>query len=236
MTRWSEGGVMKSKIPLVSVIIPVKDGERFLKETIQSVIAQTYEEIEIIVVDNGSTDHSAKIAKSFLEVKYFFYDHKLQNAAARNFGFKKSKGEFVCFLDHDDLFLPDKTIEQLEYFRKHPEVDFVYGLADGFLEANTPKPAWVREGSLKKGSLDMSPCTWMVKRSLLGKIGAFNEDFIYTCDVEWFVRAQRKGAKIAYLEKSVARKRVHDGNQSAHPDPLQVKKYYDEMLRIFRKQ
>src|SRR5690554_2207297 len=111
--------------PLVSIIIPTFNRAHLIGETLDSVIAQTYQNWECIVVDDGSTDHTAEIMANYLaKDSRFQYHHRPKNRpaggnAARNFGFGVSKGEYINWLDSDDLFLPDKLSVQMEYMLHH---------------------------------------------------------------------------------------------------------------------
>ena len=93
-----------SEAPLISVIIPVFNGEKYLAAAIESVLAQNYQPIQLIVVDDGSTDRSATVARSFAQVEYHFQDHA-GVATALNMGIAESKGTFIAFLDADDLWI-----------------------------------------------------------------------------------------------------------------------------------
>ena len=100
------------KQPLVSVIIPVYNREKFLAEAIDSVLAQTYRPIEIIVIDDGSTDKSGEIARSYAETKYIYQDNQ-GVSVARNIGVDAAQGEFLAFLDSDDMWLHNKLETQI---------------------------------------------------------------------------------------------------------------------------
>ena len=105
---------------LVSVVIPVYNGERFLAQAIESVLGQTWREVEVIVVDDGSSDHSGEIARRFAPVRCLRQDNAGQ-AAARNRGAAAATGRFLAFLDADDLWLADKLERQLTAFRSAPD-------------------------------------------------------------------------------------------------------------------
>jgi glycosyltransferase involved in cell wall biosynthesis len=113
--------------PLVSVVMNCHNGERFLKEAIESVYGQTYNNWEIIFWDNASTDGSAKIAHSYDDkIQYYFNDKKTSLGEARNFAMTKAIGKYVTFLDCDDKFLPEKMIKQVELMEAEKFV-FSYG-------------------------------------------------------------------------------------------------------------
>jgi len=117
---------------LVSVIIPVYNCERYLAEAIESVIIQNYRPIEIIVIDDGSTDGSADVAKKFGQAaRYCFLQHS-GISAARNRGIDLAHGTFIAFLDADDIWVQNKLALQMAVFGKKPDLDMVFGLLKHF--------------------------------------------------------------------------------------------------------
>jgi glycosyltransferase involved in cell wall biosynthesis len=104
---------------LVSVIVPVYNGERYLSAALESIFAQDYHPFEVIVVDDGSGDSSAAIAKSFKSVQYIYQTNQ-GIANAWNLGIDASKGELIAFLDCDDLWTPNKLRLQVDYLVNHP--------------------------------------------------------------------------------------------------------------------
>ncbi|MCF7822831.1 MAG: glycosyltransferase [Candidatus Marinimicrobia bacterium] len=117
--------------PLVSVVMNCYNGERYLREAIQSVIDQTYTNWEIIIVDNKSTDESSVIISSFNDprIKYSLSDQHVTLGVARNLALERVNGDYICFLDVDDVWYPDKILEQLAIFELN-DVGLVYSLAD----------------------------------------------------------------------------------------------------------
>ena len=133
--------------PLVSVIVPTYNYGRFIGETLECLLAQTYANWECIVVDDGSTDDTAERVARFIErdarFKFVRQENALQ-AAAKNNGLRNSTGEYIQFLDADDLIEPQKFEKQVEYLEAHPEVDIVYGSMRYFkTEAPDEKLYWV---------------------------------------------------------------------------------------------
>ncbi|HOT74378.1 MAG TPA: glycosyltransferase [Candidatus Wallbacteria bacterium] len=113
---------------LVSVVIPTYNRGNLISETIKSVIDQSYRDIEIIVVDDGSTDNTEEVIKN-IKFSNLFYIKTLNSgrpAVPRNTGFKQSRGEYVAFLDSDDIWLPDKVKKQVEIFKSNPEIGIVF--------------------------------------------------------------------------------------------------------------
>ena len=110
----------------VSVIIPVYNGAKFIKNAIDSVIDQTNQNFEIIVIDDGSTDNTPNILKGYGDkIRYNTQENKGQ-AHAINQGLEMSEGEYIAYLDSDDMYYPEKLEEQLKYFYNHPDVSLVY--------------------------------------------------------------------------------------------------------------
>ena len=104
-----------------SVVMPVYNAEKYLKDAIESVLNQTYKNFELIIVDDCSTDKSAEIAKSYLadkRVKYFKNEQNMKVSKTRNFGVSKAQGKYVTFLDSDDVYLPTKLEKQIEFMKK----------------------------------------------------------------------------------------------------------------------
>ena len=121
---------MRGTNSAVSVIIPSYNCEPFLAEAIESVFAQTYRPKEVIVVDDGSTDQTAAIARSYKEVQYI-YQANQGPAIARNNGIATARGDFIAFIDHDDMWLPNKLEVQIEYLLEHPYVGLSICRVDG---------------------------------------------------------------------------------------------------------
>ena len=108
--------------PLVSIVIPVYNGALYIRDAIESALGQTYKNIEIIVVDDGSTDNLEETLAPYVKQKKVRYFHRENKglSAARNTGIKESRGEYVALLDADDIFLPQKIGTQIECLKKHP--------------------------------------------------------------------------------------------------------------------
>lgn len=111
---------------MVSVIIPVYNKAHFLPDTLKSVFAQNYKDIEVIIVDDGSTDNVLSAVEPYKNKVKFVRQSNMGVSLARNKGIQIASGDFVCFLDADDVFLPEKIKRQIDYFEQHPECDLVY--------------------------------------------------------------------------------------------------------------
>lgn len=213
--------------PLVSAIIPVYNGRRFLAETIQSVLAQTYQPVEVVAVDDGSTDGSAAIVESFSSVTCIRQRNQ-GVAAARNRGVKATQGELLAFLDQDDLWVEEKLEKQVAYLQRHPGVGYVLSQVQFFLEPGMEKPTWVRDGLLEKPRPGYNLGNLLIWRRVFERLGDFDTHYVAASDHDWFIRAKDAGIPMVRLPEVMLLKRTHDRNESRHDKGRQ------ELLAIHR--
>jgi len=209
---------------LISVIVPVHNGEKFLGDALASIFAQDYRPIEVIVVDDGSTDGSGAIARSYPEIRYF-YEERQGSAVARNTGIENSRGELIAFLDADDIWLPNKLSIQAAYLDKHREIGYVCGRMKNFLEPGITCPPWVEPDTLLQFYDDMSLCTTLVRRSLFNAVGKLNPLYLQGEDTEWFIRVKESGIPVSRLGDKVLLRRMHDGNISHDQSTVMHRKF-----------
>ena len=119
---------MSKNNPLVTVIINCRNGEKYLKESVESAISQSYKNLEIIFFDNKSQDRSSKIIKRFNDkrLRYFKSQKILKLYHARNLAIKKSKGKYITFLDCDDIWLKDKISKQVKFLSQNKDIKILY--------------------------------------------------------------------------------------------------------------
>jgi glycosyltransferase involved in cell wall biosynthesis len=214
--------------PLVSVIIPVYNGARFLRAALESVFAQTYRPLEVIVVDDGSVDDSGVIAQSFPEVSYI---HQANQgvAAARNNGIEAARGEFFAFLDQDDLWTPEKLQTQVDYLRSHPEVGYTLSQQQYFLEPGTTMPPWFRKELFASVHTGWVLGTLLVRRTTFEQIGNFATGYSAANDSDWFFRAKAAEVPMEVLPDLLLLKRVHEANDSGR-----AKEILSELRRVVK--
>ena len=200
--------------PLVSVVIPVYNGECYLASALQSIFEQDYHPFEIIVVDDGSDDDTAKIARSFREIRYIYQSNQ-GAAAARNAGVGAARGELIAFLDADDIWVPNKLSAQTDYLLKHPEVGYVVARARNFLESETHFPTWLPDELLVKGA-QFLPSTLVVRKTVFYQVGEFDRSYVVGEDTDWFFRASDAGVQGFIVPEMLLYRRVHDSNLSSH--------------------
>ncbi len=199
--------------PRVSVVIPVHNGERFLAEAIRSVLAQTLTDLEVVVVDDGSTDGSAAVAASFPGVRCVRRDNR-GVAAARNAGLDATRAELVAFLDQDDLWLPTKLECQIAVLDREPAVLCAICREKFFLEAGADCPRWVRKEAFEAPVVAYEPSALLARRRAFEAVGRFDESYTVASDSDWFFRARDLGTAIAVVPELLVLRRIHGGNES----------------------
>lgn len=202
-----------SREPLISVIVPVHGGERFLAEALDSIEAQTHSPLETIVIDDGSPDSSAEIAAAREGVR-LLRQRQLGVPAARNAGLAIAEGEFVAFLDQDDVWHPHKLERQLALLRAQPDVDIVFTKMEVVLMEGTPRPVWCRPEWLQTPPTAFIPSAWLVRRRAFERIGVFDGNFSSGCDTDWLARAGEAGLRNETLDEPLVRWRLHGANGS----------------------
>jgi glycosyltransferase involved in cell wall biosynthesis len=195
---------------VVSLIIPVFNGERFLREAIESALEQTRPPHEVIVVDDGSTDASAEIARS-LGVTCLQQSNQ-GPSAARNLGAAHSSGDYIAFLDQDDVWLPRKLAAQLEALAEEPDAAYALCYVRYLLEDEASPPDWFHRRGAPEGEPGYSPCCWLLRRSAWDAVGPMRTDRRYTQDVDWMSRAKDLGLRPTMVPETLALKRIHGAN------------------------
>ena len=219
----SERGIpLASAAPLVSAVIPTYNYARYVAGAVESVLAQSFDDLEIVVVDDGSTDETADTLHPFLErIRYIHQEHR-GLAAARNTGIRVARGPYVAFLDSDDLWLPEKVSVQISRLDGDPAVGLVYGEAALFTETSpgttTLHSYWAHHPSgkilpwLVRQNVVPSP-TPMVRRQLFDQVGPFDETLSACEDWDMWIRIARV-SEFAYVDRVLAKYRVHAANMS----------------------
>jgi glycosyltransferase involved in cell wall biosynthesis len=198
--------------PLVSVIVPVHNGERYLPAALESIFAQDYHPFEVIVVDDGSLDESAAIARSYKEVRYIHQPNQ-GVAVARNFGIATTGGEFIAFLDADDIWTPDKLNVQINYLMEHPEIEYSIAMVKFFLEPGCSIPPGFRKELFENDHVGQILGTLVAPKSLFEKI-AFDPDLTTAEDLDWFTRASDSKIPMGIIPRVLLYKRIHNKNVS----------------------
>lgn len=205
MSRWN---------PLVSVVIAVRNGARFLGQAIESVQAQTYTHLEIVVVDGASTDESARIAASYRGVRCIQQAERTGFAGAWNEGIAASRGDLIAILDSDDVWEPEKLERQVDVLRHRSEVDYVIAQMRFLTEPGVSLPAQFDPTLLGSAHVANMPSALLIRREALEKVGTFRTDLAIASDIDWFARAKDLPLTRHVVPEVLLYKRVHDANLS----------------------
>ena len=201
--------------PVISCIVPAFNGERCLREALESIRAQSYRPLEIIVADDGSTDGTAAVVAAFGEEVCYLRQANQGPAAARNLGLQTARGQFVAFLDQDDLWHPEKLARQMGCFQVRPALDLCITYARLFWISGLGReevryhdhPRTLPVPGYTTGTL-------LARRALFGAVGWFNASLWFSDATEWFLRATHRGAVMELLPDVLMYHRMHQTNLS----------------------
>lgn len=218
---------MEMSNPLIAVVMPTYNHEKFITEAIESVLNQTHKNFELIIIDNYSTDNTEDIVRSYCVAEPRIRYQKLRNngiiAASRNAGIKMTTGTYVAFIDSDDLWFPEKLEKVIHFFTEFPEIDLVChdenhisGPNKNFIKTHRSGPYTSYEDMLFKGN-SLSTSAVVVRRNKLLEIGLFseNKDFVTAEDYELWLRLSRT-CRIAYLHEVLCDWRIHEASLSGN--------------------
>ena len=217
---------MVNETPLVTAVIPVWNCERYLAEAIDSVLAQDYPAVDLLVVDDGSTDNSAAIAKSYGGSLRYLYQENTGLAGAQNTGYREARGEFVAYLDSDDLWLPGKISRQMDVFRETPELDIVFAHVEQFHSPDIPD---LLDQQPPPAMAGIHTGCMLARRDVFERVGPFDTEITLGEFLDWYARAQDAGIKVRVLDDIMLRRRIHDRNMG-----LQEKNKRADYLRVFK--
>jgi len=182
---------------LVSCIVPVFNGELYLREALDSILEQTYRPLEVIVVDDGSTDGTRKIATSFGSRVQYVQQENRGYSEAKNTGLRVARGGFIAFLDADDLWRPEKLERQLFRLRERPEIDLCFSRFQSFwMPELADEERRYKDDCLSQPSSAWSICTLLTHRTMFERFGNFHDGTRALENMTWFLRAEANGAVI----------------------------------------
>lgn len=239
--------------PLVSIIIPVYNGSNYVKEAIDSALAQTYKNIEIIVVNDGSKDDGAteQIALSYGDKIRYFAKENGGVSTALNLGIEKMQGEYFSWLSHDDAYTPNKVEDQIKELKNIPQdkLDSTILMCDSsFIDGNS-KPLKRNQKKIKAGyytnvemfnqifsGYSIGGCALLIPKKLFENLGKFREDLRYMQDMELWYRFFIGGTNLYYSNTQGVLSRVHGaqvtvtGKHMGREDAVKVGSYMVDNL------
>lgn len=208
--------------PLVSIIIPVYNGENYLRDAIESSLSQTYPKVEILVVNDGSRDNGAteKIALSYGDKIRYYYKENGGVATALNLGIQKMKGEYFSWLSHDDMYYPNKIASQIHALAEHGDMKAIVQSDYDLLDVNSQTTTHVKQSTmypLEQLTNSVFPvlqglihgCSLLIHKSHFKRVGVFDTELITTQDYDLWFRMLRN-QRTVYVEESLVLARLHD--------------------------
>ena len=209
---------------LISVIIPAYNGERYISEAISSVQEQQMN-TEILVVDDGSDDKTAQIAQS--TGVYLFHTKHQGAESARNIGIQKSRGDYILFLDCDDILVKGSLQRMYDFLEQNPDISYVHAKVKEFLSPDAHKRA-VRS----EPYTGILTGAFLFKKQFFKQIGMFDENLQAGGGIDLILRAKAAGIKSHELDIIATQRRIHDNNMGI----LNRSGEYKDYLTILRKQ
>jgi glycosyltransferase involved in cell wall biosynthesis len=197
---------------LVSVVIAAYQEQAFIAQALRSVQAQTYRPLELIVVDDGSTDRTAEIATA--HAAHILKRPHLGPSAARNTGLEAATGQYWTVFDADDVMPPDRITHQINHLQQHPQHDIVLGLTKAFINPGEPRPPHYNP-TWDNGPFAGHPGTMLARREVLRAVGAFDERLQLGEDLEWQARAKDAGVRAGHIDQLCLYYRIHQANTSS---------------------
>jgi hypothetical protein len=218
----------KEERPLISVIIPVFNGEHFIRDAVENVLSQNYPALEIIIINDGSTDGTEAIIQQLpFDIRYFSQNN-CGPSAARNKGIQDASGEFITFLDVDDLWPENNLNIMVDEMLKNPEMDVIRGYAQ-LMEFNKISGRYDYLGNPKESFSDYIGAA-IYRKTAFEKVGLFDSMLRFAEDVDWFMRANEKKLKMKRLEEISLFVRRHGGNMTEGKNILEL-----NVIKVFKK-
>ncbi|MFM6183442.1 MAG: glycosyltransferase family 2 protein [Dolichospermum sp.] len=218
---------MTENFPLISVIIPCYNRERYLAEAIESVLDQTYPHIELIVIDDGSSDRSGEIAQSYPLI--YHYQTNGGIGAARNAGIALANGKFLAFLDSDDIWVKDKLAKQMAIFDTNLDIEAVFGYAQNFYSPELDENFRNRIRCPEQPIAAHLSSAMLINRSAFLRVGNFDTNLKIGPDVSWYILAMEHQLQQITISDVVYYRRLHESNSG-----IKERQYANERMHLIK--
>jgi len=213
----------------ISVIIPVFNCERYLGEAIESVLSQTCRATEILVIDDGSTDGTGHVARSYSPLVRYVFQRNSGAASARNRGAELAREVFLSFLDADDVWVEDKLSRQIACFEQDPDLDMIFGYAEHFISPDIAEELAAKFHCPEQPMPAPGPATMLIRRQAFFRAGPFDAEYGCGESISWFAKAMDRGLRGRMVREVLLRRRVHLNNISRVSRDVR-----DDYLRVVR--
>jgi glycosyltransferase involved in cell wall biosynthesis len=199
---------------LVSVIMPVFNAERYVEEAVRSVLSQTYKRIELICINDKSTDGSLSILESFgSEIMFVNNEKNCGTAKSRNKGVRVARGEFLAFIDNDDIWESNKLEVQMTQFQNNPDLDVSFSYMQCFISPEIGEQVKNLRYCPPDPLPGYIPSTVVVKRTSFDKVGYFDSRWKNGESFAWILKAKEVGLKLEVVEDVLVKRRIHESNK-----------------------
>ena len=214
-------------MPKVSIVIPVYNGVNYMREAIDSALSQTYPNVEVVVVNDGSTDDGAteSVALAYGDKIKYFRKENGGVSSALNFGIEQMTGDYFSWLSHDDVYAPDKILHQIESLSQYGEREAISLCAHCYIDGNSQRLSKVAAKRFKNGLYKwnevlyemlkngtLAGCALLIPRNVFKKIGGFNEELRFAQDYLMWMTIALNGYSLVYNDSEDVYSRIH-GNQ-----------------------
>jgi glycosyltransferase involved in cell wall biosynthesis len=198
--------------PTISVVMAVFNGEAYVAEAIESVLAQTHPAVQLVVVDDGSDDGTAAVAARWEHALTLVSQARGGIAVARNTGIEHATGELLTFLDADDLFVPTTLEREWAVLAADPTLDMTSSLVQEFLSPELTADERARQRSPGPPAFNRQPTGMLVRRSSFDRVGPFDPSFTRGVGIDWVARAAEGGLRCGELPEVLRQRRLHGEN------------------------
>ena len=210
--------------PLVSIVIPVYNAEKYIERALKSLINQSYKNIEVIVVNDGSTDNTEKIVKKYVDKIRYFYKENGGVASALNLGIKNMKGEYFSWLSHDDVYYTNKIERQIEELKNIDKDNILYSGFELINDKSEFLYAWEIASKNEYRKLNnsfyalllsgLNGCSLLIPKKAFYEVDFFNEDLKCTQDYDLWFKIFKNGYKIKYIPEVLLQYRIHESQDT----------------------
>lgn len=222
----------EKNLPLVSIIIPVYNGEKYIKEAVANVISQNYPNLEIFIINDGSTDNSGKIIESLDTDVRYFKRHNTGPSLARNAGIKNATGKYIAFLDVDDLWPENNLSHLVQELENNSNIDVVRGFAQLFRDTENGEKEYLGN---PKESYRFYIGAALYRKSVFKKVGLFDPALVFGEDTDWYYRSVEKDISTKWLDEVTLFVRRHGENMTEGKSVLELNKLKTIKRAIDRK-